>query len=73
MRYDYNYYLEFNVTVDPGMVLEPGRGNKHIVIPIDVSYKREKRSQAGTYDEYYLTMKTLSYEMNIPGMCMSSV
>lgn len=67
MRYDYQYYAEFNITVDPNYVLEPGMGLKHIAIPIDVSFKRENRSQAGSYDNWYTTMKTLTFTMNIPG------
>ena len=59
--------LMFNLTIDPDNTLDHGLGDRKIQIPIDVSYRRQNRSNHVEFDEWYEEMRVLTFDLHIPG------
>ena len=59
--------MNFSAIVDPTKALPPGLYFRYLTIPVDISFKREDKLNPGNYDEWFTDMKTLSFEIYVPG------
>jgi len=67
LRFGEDAQVNFSVIVDPLKALSPGMYYRHLSIPVDIVFKREDKLSPGTFEDWYSNMKTLAFEIYIPG------
>ena len=66
-RWDNDAHVNFSIIVDPNYFLDDGLLTKTIVIPVDMRYHMEDKTNPGTFTELYTTFTQLTFDIEIPG------
>lgn len=67
MRWDNAAFVNFTIIVDPDYFLESGLLAKQMVIPVDMRYHMEDKTNPGTFTEMFTTLTILRFELELPG------
>lgn len=67
MRWENDAHVNFSLIIDPTYFLEDGLLTKTIIIPVDMRYHLEDKTNPGTFAELYTVFTKLSFEIEIPG------